>query len=230
MERYNRHHILPEVGIEGQKKLSQASVLIVGIGGLGSPVAMYLTAAGVGRIGIMDDDLVSLTNLQRQILYNEEQIGERKSQMAKARLEAINSLCKIEEYPFALTADNAQEIISKYDIVVDGSDNYQTRYIIDETTFRMQKPYVYGSIAQFHGQVSVFNTMGAGRYSDLFASQGTTRGDDPPLGVVGSVPGVIGSIEATEVIKLITGAGTPLINTLLVVNLLTMEFKKLAIG
>ncbi len=157
MERYNRQIILPELGEEGQQRIQRAKVLIVGVGGLGSPVALYLTGAGVGIIGLMDDDVVSISNLQRQILYSEAEVGMPKAIQAKKRLEALNSSIQINAYPNRLTTENAAGIISQYDIVVDGCDNFATRYLINDTCVQLGKIYVYGAIRAFDGQVSVFN-------------------------------------------------------------------------
>ena len=157
MERYNRQIILPELGENGQEKLKNAKVLIVGVGGLGSPIALYLTGAGVGNIGLIDDDVVSESNLQRQVLYSEAEVGMPKAIQAQKRLNALNSQIKIDAYNTRLTKENAEEIIGKYDIVVDGCDNFKTRYIINDTCVKLGKTYVYGAIRAFDGQVSVFN-------------------------------------------------------------------------
>ena len=161
MERYNRQIILPELGERGQEKLSKAKVLIVGVGGLGSPIALYLTGAGVGNIGLIDDDVVSESNLQRQVLYSENEVGLPKVLQAQKRLSGLNSKIKIDAYNTRLTKENAEEIISKYDIVVDGCDNFLTRYIINDTCVKLGKTYVYGAIRAFDGQVSVFNYQGS---------------------------------------------------------------------
>lgn len=173
MERYNRHIILPEIGEEGQRKLEQAGVLLIGVGGLGSAVSLYLTAAGIGRLGIIDDDVVSETNLQRQVLYTEEEVGRSKVLCAQKRLNALNHLVQIDTYAERLTAENAETLIGRYDIVVDGSDNFTTRYLISQVTAKLQKPYVYGAIREFDGQVSVFNLPGGRRYQDLFPEEET---------------------------------------------------------
>lgn len=230
MERYSRHILLKEIGEEGQQKLREASVLIVGAGGLGSPIALYLTAAGVGRIGIIDDDTVSLTNLQRQILYRETQIGASKVICAKDTLQDLNGETTIDTYLFRLDETNAHGIIRDYDLVIDACDNFETRYLIDRITKDQAIPYLYGSIGEFTGQISVFNVAGAGSYADLFPEDEKPEKGSLPLGVMGSVPGVIGSIQATEAIKLITGTGKPLINELLCINLLNMEFRKINLG
>lgn len=230
MERYSRHILLKEIGEEGQLKLLKASVLIIGAGGLGSPIALYLAAAGVGRIGIIDDDVVSLTNLQRQILYRESQIGTPKVACAKATLNDLNSETDIRTYPFRLDDSNARSIIKEYDLIIDACDNFDTRYLTDRITQEYGIPYLYGSIGEFTGQVSVFNIAGAGSYADLFPEDEKPEKGTLPLGVMGSVPGVIGSIQATEAIKLITGIGKPLINELLCIDLLNMEFRKIKLG
>ena len=170
-ERYNRQIQLDEIGEKGQTLLRQAKVLIVGVGGLGSPIAIYLCGAGVGTIGLVDDDKVSETNLQRQILYNETEVGKLKVLCAKERLQKLNSNICIEAYPTRLTKENAQEIISRYDIVVDGCDNFQTRYLINDTCLLLNKVYVYGAIRAFDGQVSVFNYQGGKNYRDLFPDE-----------------------------------------------------------
>lgn len=171
MERYNRQIILPELGEEGQQHIQRAKVLIVGVGGLGSPVALYLTGAGVGTIGLMDDDVVSISNLQRQILYSEAEVGMPKAIQAKKRLEALNSSIQINAYPNRLTTENAAGIISQYDIVVDGCDNFATRYLINDTCVQLGKIYVYGAIRAFDGQVSVFNYQGGPDYRHFFPDE-----------------------------------------------------------
>lgn len=227
-KRYDRHIRLAEIGIEGQKKLQSASVLIVGVGGLGSPIALYLAAAGVGRIGLIDADTVSMSNLQRQVLYSEEEIGMPKVVCAKNRLLKLNSNLIIETYPFRLDKNNADELIAKYDIVVDGCDNFTTRYLIDDVTSKSHKPYVYGSIGEFQGQVAVFNNPEGGSYRNLFPCQSESLNKEPTIaGVMGVVPGVIGTFQASEVIKLITGAGELLHNRLLTIDLLTMNVQVL---
>ena len=224
MGRYDRHHILEQIGIEGQQRLADSSVLIVGVGGLGSPIALYLAAAGVGRLGLIDGDRVSLSNLQRQVLYVESELGESKVECARRRLLAHNSGCVVEGYDFRLTQENAEEIISKYDIVVDGCDNYATRYLIDDVCNKLGVPYVYGAIGEFSGQVSIFNHEGGVRYRDLFPDQEELCArPKSTLGVIGSVPGVVGTIQATETIKLIVGCGELLAGRLFTINLLTME-------
>ena len=222
-ERYNRQILLEEIGENGQVLLSQAKVLIVGVGGLGSPIATYLTGAGVGTIGLMDDDNVSETNLQRQILYNETEVGMPKALCAKQRLEKLNGHITFKAYPTRLTKENAQEIISQYDIVVDGCDNFQTRYLINDTCVLLNKVYVYGAIRAFDGQVSVFNYQGGKNYRDLFPDEEEMLSmPSPPKGVLGVTPGLIGCAQANEVLKVITGYGEVLSGKLWHIDLKTM--------
>lgn len=218
MERYLRQTALLEIGEEGQNKLREASVLIVGAGGLGSPAATYLVSSGVGRIGIVDNDTVSESNLARQVLYTTQQKGISKVECAKERLSAQNPECIIDIYNKRLDTECAESIIKEYDIVIDGTDNADTRYLIDEITYRYQKAYIYGAICGFEGQVSVFNTMGAARYSDLYP-YGTFASLPAPPPVMATTPAVIGSIEANEALKLIIGYGKPLVNRLLTIDL-----------
>lgn len=215
--RYARHITIPEFGVEGQKKLKAAKILVVGTGGLGSPVLLYLTAAGVGTIGIVDFDVVDRSNLQRQILFDERDIGKKKVRAAKERLNALNPQVNIIVHETMLTSDNALEIIKDYDLVADGTDNFPTRYLVNDACVLLGKTNVYASIFRFEGQVSVFNyTNNAGElgpnYRDLFP-------EPPPPGLVpncaeggvlGVLPGIIGSLQASEVIKVITGVGEPL--------------------
>lgn len=224
MMRYDRQTMLPEIGEDGQEKLRKASVLLVGVGGLGSPIALYLTAAGIGTLGIMDSDIVSLTNLQRQVLYTETELDEVKTECAHKRLSAINSEVNIQTYPYKLTKENAEEIISKYDLVVDGCDNFPTRYLINDTCVKLGKPYVYGAIFGLQGQVSVFNHKSGKTYRDLFPDEEEMLAM-PPLskGVMGVTPAVTGSVEASEVIKLICGYDELLDGKLWTIDLRTME-------
>lgn len=214
--------MLPEIGEAGQERLRQARVLIVGVGGLGSPVALYLTAAGMGCLGLVDDDVVSLSNLQRQVLYTEAEVGVPKVECARLRLSELNSTTRIETYPTRFTAENAAELVANYDLVVDGCDNAATRYLIDEECARQGKPYVYGSIAAFEGQVSVFNYRGGPRYSDLYPRPAVMPAPQPG-GVVGSIPGLIGCLQASEAIKIIAGCGEVLSGKLYWTNLLTLQ-------
>ena len=206
-QRYNRHIILPEIGEEGQMKLGKAKVLLIGVGGLGSPIALYLAAAGVGRIGLVDDDVVS----------------ESKVICAARRLQALNSKLVVDTYPFRLTNENAEELISQYDLVIDGCDNFPTRYLISDVSARLHIPYIYGAIREFDGQVAVFNLPGGKTYRELFPETETSQMETPPKGVMGVLPGVVGCVEASEAIKLITGCGEPLNGKLWTIDLKTMN-------
>jgi len=227
--RYSRHLILPDVGLEGQKKLKRARVLLVGVGGLGSPAALYLAAAGVGTLGLVDFDVVDATNLQRQVLHGTSAIGRRKLDSARDRIEDLNPNVKVEAHETPLTSRNALEIISTYDIVVDGTDNFQTRYLVNDACVLLGKPNVYGSIYRFEGQASVFATADAPCYRCLF------REPPPPGlvpscaegGVLGVLPGIIGTIQTTEALKLILGIGESLAGRLLLVDALRMSFRTL---
>lgn len=224
MERYNRQIILPELGKEGQQRLQRAKVLIVGVGGLGSPIALYLTGAGVGTIGLVDDDVVSISNLQRQVLYSESEVGLSKAIQAKKRLEALNSDVQINAYPTRLTKDNAADIIHSYDIIVDGCDNFATRYLINDTCVQLGKVYVYGAIRAFDGQVSVFNYQGGPNYRHFFPDEAEMLSmPHPPKGVLGVTPGMVGCAEAAEVLKIIGGYGEVLSGKLWMIDLKTME-------
>lgn len=230
MERYNRQIILPELGEAGQERLRQAKVLIVGVGGLGSPIALYLTGAGIGTIGLVDDDVVSVSNLQRQVLYSEPEVGLPKALQAKKRLETLNSTIQINAYPIRLDRNNAENIISQYDIVVDGCDNFSTRYLINDTCVKLGKVYVYGAIRAFDGQVSVFNYQGGMSYRDLFPDEEEMLSmPAPPKGVLGVTPGVVGSVEAAEVLKIIGGYGEVLNGKLWMIDLKTMETNIIAL-
>ena len=229
IKRYSRHLIMPEVGIQGQRKLKSASVLLIGTGGLGSPLGLYLASAGVGRIGLVDFDVVDFTNLQRQVLYTTEDVGKPKCEIAKARLKAINPHITIETHEARLTSDNAMEILKGYDVVVDGTDNFPTRYLVNDACVLLGKPNVYGSIFRFEGQASVFYAAKGPCYRCLYP-------EPPPPGLVpscaeggvlGILPGIIGTIQATEAIKLILGNGEPLIGRLLLFNALKMRFREL---
>lgn len=225
--RYSRHLGLTEVGEGGQRRLKSASVLIVGAGGLGSPAALYLAAAGVGRIGIADFDAVDLSNLQRQVLHDTSHVGSRKTDSARARLEAINPHIRVDTIDAELTAANALEIIGDYDVVVDGTDNFKTRYLTNDACVLLGRPNVYGSVLRFEGQASVFSTPDGPCYRCLF------REPPPPglvpscaeAGVLGVLPGLIGTIQATEAIKLILGVGDSLAGRLLLVDALRMNFR-----
>ncbi len=224
MERYARQIMLPEIGEEGQKKLAEASVLIVGLGGLGSPVSLYLTGAGVGRIGLCDNDRVSVSNLQRQILYSEETEGRSKVTIASRRLTELSSKTIFDEWKEALTAENAKQIISKYDLIIDCTDNHRTRYLIDDTCKELGKTWIHGAIGNFDGRVSTFTPDGP-RYSDLYPDK-EMLSEIPKStgGVIGPLPGIVGSIQAAEAIKLICGFGETLIGKILTINLKNLQF------
>lgn len=229
--RYDRQMILPEIGEEGQRKLKEAKVLIVGVGGLGSPIALYLAGAGVGCIGLVDDDMVSISNLQRQVLYSEKELGKSKAICAAARLSALNSEIRVRHYPTRLTEDNACGIIREYDMVVDGCDNFATRYLINDICVEQGKPYVYGAICGFEGQVSVFNYGDQKKsYRDLYPDEEEMkRIPSPPKGVMGITPAVVGSIEATEVLKVICGFGDVLAGKLWTIDLRTLQSNKFSL-
>lgn len=217
--------MLPEIGLDGQQKLAQARVLMVGLGGLGCPVGLYLTGAGVGRIGLCDADTVSLNNLQRQTLYDESAVGKPKTAAARLRLSALSSVTEFELHPDGLTAANAEAIISHYDMVVDCCDNFATRYLIDDVCAALGKPWVYGSIGAFRGCVSTFLPGGA-RFADLFPDREEMEAMPPASGgVVGAVPGIVGATEAAEAIKLICGFGELLSGRMLLFDIKTMDFK-----
>lgn len=228
-ERYSRHLILPEVGVEGQKRLKAAKVLCVGTGGLGSPLLLYLAAAGVGTIGIVDFDVVDFSNLQRQVIHGTSWVGKPKIESAKNRIHEINPFCNVELHEVALSSENALEIVEPYDIVVDGTDNFPTRYLVNDACVLLNKPNVYGSIFRFEGQATVFNYEGGPNYRDLYP-------EPPPPGMVpscaeggvlGILPGIIGVIQATETIKIIIGKGTTLSGRLMLYNSLDMTFREL---
>lgn len=229
--RYDRQMILPEIGEEGQKKLLDAKVLIVGVGGLGSPIALYLAGAGVGCIGLVDDDVVSISNLQRQVLYSEKELGKSKAVCAAERLSALNSEIKVQSYSTRLTEDNARDIIREYDMVVDGCDNFATRYLINDICIEQGKPYIYGAICGFEGQVSVFNFGNRKKsYRNLYPDEEEMKQmPPPPKGVMGITPAVVGSIEATEVLKVIGGFGDVLAGELWTIDLRTLQSNKFSL-
>jgi adenylyltransferase/sulfurtransferase len=229
VERYSRHLILDEVGLEGQRRLKASSVLCVGTGGLGSPLLLYLAAAGVGRIGIVDFDLVDHSNLQRQVLHGTSSVGRPKVQSAKERILDINPNVRVDVYEEPLESHNALRILAPYDVVVDGTDNFPTRYLVNDACVILGKPNVYGSIFKFEGQASVFNYRGGPQYRDLYP-------EPPPPGLVpscaeggvlGILPGVIGTIQATETIKVLLGLGDTLSGRLLLYDALGMKFREL---
>ncbi|MGF1588384.1 MAG: molybdopterin-synthase adenylyltransferase MoeB [Pleurocapsa sp.] len=228
-QRYSRHIILPEVGLDGQKRLKAASVLCIGSGGLGSPLLLYLAAAGIGRIGLVDFDIVDSSNLQRQIIHSESSVGKPKIQSAKDRIHSINPHCQVDLYETALSSANALDILAPYDVVVDGTDNFPTRYLTNDACVLLDKPNVYGSIFRFEGQATVFNYQGGPNYRDLYP-------EPPPPGMVpscaeggvlGVLCGIIGTIQATETIKIILGAENTLSGRLLLYNAWDMKFREL---
>ncbi len=221
MQRYARQTSLPEIGEEGQKKLRNARVLLVGVGGLGTPISLYLTGAGIKQLGIVDDDIVSLSNLHRQTLYTEGDIGKQKALCAAHHLKARNSEVEITPHPLRLTAENAENLIKEYDIVIDGSDNYATRYIIDDATRGTGCPYIYAAIGSLEGQVCIFNVGETPRhYRDIFPTQTEATTEKS---VLGTTEAIVGSVAANEALKLICGYGTPLVGRLWSIDLRTME-------
>ena len=230
ISRYSRHLILPEVGMAGQKKLKATSVLCIGTGGLGSPITMYLAAAGIGKIGIVDFDVVDFSNLQRQIAHGTADVGRPKVDSGKETINSINPEVEVVVHETRLSADNVMEIMAPYDIVVDGTDNFPTRYLTNDACVLLKKPNVYGSIFRFEGQASVFAPeLGGPGYRCLYP-------EPPPPGMVpscaeggvlGVLPGIVGCIQATEILKLALGKGSPLVNRLLLFNALDMKFREL---
>ena len=229
LARYSRHLILPEVGMEGQRKLKAARVLCVGTGGLGSPMALYLAAAGVGTLGIVDFDVVDYTNLQRQIIHSTADVGRKKLDSAAEKLQGINPFLNLKKFETKLTSENALEIFKEFDVIADGTDNFPTRYLVNDACVLTGKPNVYGSIFRFEGQASVFATEDGPCYRCLYP-------EPPPPGLVpscaeggvlGILPGLVGVMQATEVIKLILGIGDPLIGRLLLIDSLGMKFREL---
>lgn len=229
VKRYSRHLIMPEVGVDGQEKLKAGSVLCIGAGGLGSPAALYLAAAGVGRIGIVDFDVVDFSNLQRQIIHGTPDVGRSKLASAKDRLLGLNPLVTIDTYETALSSKNALDLFKPYDVILDGTDNFPTRYLVNDACVLLGKPNAYGSIFRFEGQASVFATKNGPCYRCLYP-------EPPPPGLVpscaeggvlGVLPGVIGTIQATEAVKLIMGIGEPLIGRFLIYDALKMKFREL---
>jgi len=227
--RYSRHLIMPEVGMEGQLKLKQARVLLVGAGGLGAPLGLYLAAAGIGKIGLVDFDVVDFTNLQRQVIHGTKDVGKKKLDSAFETMRDINPFVELVGHETALSSDNAMEIFSGYDIIVDGTDNFPTRYLVNDACVLLNKPNVYGSIFRFEGQATVFAYEGGPCYRCLYP-------EPPPPGLVpscaeggvlGILPGVIGLIQATETVKLILGIGEPLVGRLMLYDALNMKFREL---
>jgi molybdopterin/thiamine biosynthesis adenylyltransferase/rhodanese-related sulfurtransferase len=229
--RYGRHLIMPEIGLDGQRRLKASSVLLIGAGGLGSPLGLYLAAAGVGRIGLVDCDVVEHSNLQRQILHATEDVGRPKLESARKRIAGVNPNVHLETHELLLGPENAMELLAEYDIIVDGTDNFPTRYLVNDACVFLKKPNVYGSIFRFEGQASVFHAEHGPCYRCLYP-------EPPPPGLVpscaeggvlGVLPGIIGTIQATETIKLLLGIGTPLVGRLLLFDALAMQFRELKI-
>ena len=231
LSRYSRHLLLPELGVPGQRKLRKAKVLIVGAGGLGTPTALYLAAAGVGEIGIVDPDTVELSNLQRQVLYTTSDVGRPKVAAAKERIEALNSGTRVVPYPVRLTSENALDLLRPYDVVVDGTDNFPARYLVSDAAVLLGKPDVYASVYRFEGQLSVFDAKRGPCYRCLLP-------EPPPpglapscaeAGVLGALPGVLGLLQATETAKLLVGRGNPMVGRLLLFDALRLEFRELKV-
>ncbi|ESZ63418.1 molybdopterin-synthase adenylyltransferase MoeB [Mesorhizobium sp. C120A] len=233
LERYARHIVLPEIGGAGQQRLKRARVLVIGAGGLGAPVLEYLAAAGVGTLGIVDDDIVSLSNLQRQVIHATDTVGAAKTESAKAAIARINPHVAVELHDFRLTADNAAVLVARYDVVVDGSDNFETRYVVADACAAEKRPLVHAAVGRFDGSVTVLMPFGTGAdgrpnpgYRDLFP-EAPPEGLVPSCavaGVVGALTGVIGTLQAMEAIKLITGIGEPLVGRLLLYDALSARF------
>ncbi len=229
INRYSRHLLLPEVGVEGQEKICNSKVLLIGTGGLGSPLALYLAAAGVGNLGMIDFDVVDFSNLQRQVAHGESTVGKLKVDSAKARISDLNSSINVTTYNMRLSSENVMKIFADYDIIVDGTDNFPTRYLANDACVLLKKPYIYGCILRFDGQASVFDSRVGPCYRCLFP-------EPPPPGlvpscaeggVIGILPGIIGLIQANEVIKLVLGIGDSLVGRLLLFDALTMKFKEM---
>ncbi|PJF40329.1 MAG: molybdopterin-synthase adenylyltransferase MoeB [Chloroflexi bacterium] len=226
VRRYSRHLIMPEVGIEGQRKLKSSSILLIGTGGLGSPLAMYLAAAGVGRLGLVDYDVVDDTNLQRQVIHGQRDVGRPKLDSAEERIRDINPYVDIDKYNVPLTSDNALELFAPYDVIIDGTDNFPTRYLVNDACVKLGKPNVYGSIFRFEGQLSVFYAKEGPCYRCMFPTP-PPPGLVPSCaegGVLGILPGTIGTMQATEAIKLLLGIGEPMIGRMLLYDALEMSF------
>jgi len=222
--RYARHIMLPEIGMAGQEKLKAAKVLVIGAGGLGCPVLQYLTAVGIGTIGLVDSDYVEESNLQRQILFSPRDTGRLKAEVAREKLEEQNPLIKLVSYPVRLNAANALSILADYDLVLDGSDNFKTRYLVNDACVLLNKPLVFGSIYKFEGQVSVFNYQGGPTYRCLYPEE-SELASCAEVGVLGVLPGIVGCLMANEAIKVITGIGEVTAGELLILNALNLSFQ-----
>ena len=232
IRRYGRHLVIPEIGLEGQEKLKAARVLLIGAGGLGSPAALYLAAAGVGTLGIVEFDRVDETNLHRQILFGASDVGRPKLEVARERLAEVNPFVRVEAHPVRFDLDNALELVGAYDLVVDGSDNFPTRYLVNDACVMTGKPDVWGAVFRFEGQVSLFGAPGGPCYRCLFPEP-PPPGTVPSCaeaGVFGVLPGIVGSIQAAEAIRWITGVGEPLVGRLLLFDALAMSFREVRLG
>lgn len=229
-ERYARHIVLDGVGEIGQRKLKKARVLIVGVGGLGSPLALYLAAAGVGTIGLVDNDQVSESNLQRQVIYSTADVGRPKVEVARERLLALNPHVEISASECRLCEENVLQLVADYDMVLDGCDNLFTRYLINDACVRLGKVYVYGAIREYSGQVSVFNFQDGPTYRCLYPYSESVKSASQPQGVVGVLPGLVASLQGAETIKLITGVGSPLSGELMLIDLLSSTFQKVTLA
>ncbi len=231
LQRYARHLVLPQVGAVGQERLRTSSALIVGLGGLGSPAALYLAAAGVGRLGVLDHDTVAVHNLQRQIIHDTSTLGAPKVDSARVRIEALNPYVRVETWRTALTRDNARGIVSDYDVILDGTDSFATRYLVNDACVLEGKPYVHASVHRFEGQLSVFGAPGGPCYRCLHPTP-PPAGSVPNCaegGVLGVLPGLLGTMQATEALKLLLGIGAPMVGRLLVVDALGMRFQEVLV-
>lgn len=227
---YARHLIIDQIGIIGQQRLKKSNILCIGAGGLACPAMLYLAASGLGCLGIIDHDKVSISNLHRQILYNQNNVNELKTISAEKKIKEINPYCKINIYSYKLTKQNALELIKMYDIILDTSDNFKTRYIIDYACYKLHKIHIYGAIQNFEGQLSVFNYKNGPKYSDLYPENLNLENNTcNEIGVLGVIPGIIGILQATEAIKIIIGIGNILSGYILLYNAINMSFKKVKI-
>lgn len=227
LKRYHRQILLEEIGLEGQQKLQKSSVLIIGAGGLGCPLLFYLAGAGIGKIGVMDGDLVEESNLHRQVIFQQQDIGKNKASTAIERLNSLNPTLQLQAFPFHISTENAVQYMTDYDLIIDGSDNFPTRYLVNDACVSLEKPLVFGSIFRFEGQVSVFNHQGGPNYRDCYP-EAPAHEDSPNCaesGVIGPLPGIIGSMMANEAIKVICGFGNGLSGKLLIFNALNNDMQ-----
>ena len=223
-DRYIRQTMLPQIGEQGQRRIAAASVLVVGLGGLGSPVAAYLAGAGIGRLGLCDSDTVSLSNLHRQVLYSTQQQGIPKTCAATERLAAINPGIELVCHDVALDKDNIEKIVAGYDLVVDCCDNFRTRYLLDDVCVQLGKTWIYGSVGEFSGQVAVMNGVSGMRYSDLYPDREALCAKPPAvMGAFGPVPGIVGAVEASEALKIVAGFGRTLDGQMFIIDIFSME-------